>query len=372
MQALTRRRLLTAAAAGAVVTATGCSASTTCPPDPLLTRTMDELGSFTGWLRQHKVDGSLGEVGWPGDPAWQPLADQWLSTLRTSGLSAYLWAAAQWWPPDHPLAFYRAAQDSDALAVPGPQAETAERSRQAGTDLGVSVADGSFGTGHGDSETYCSETPGEYGTAYIYPSAESLRFLAARGYTKIRLTVMWERLQKDPGDGALVTAEVKRVRQVLRDAAAVNLRVLLDLHNFGRFAGWRNGRRQVWALGSSDLPKERLAQTWRRLVDAFSGEAGLWAYGLMNEPHDLPGGAKGWEDASRLAVDAIRAKDRSRPIHVDGYSWSAARSWSQDHPRPWLDVPGIVYSAHQYFDLDHSGAYRQSFSATQDELRKKC
>ena len=36
----------------------------------------------------------------------------------------------------------------------------------------------------------------------------------------------------------------------------------------------------------------------------------------MDEPHDLPGGAKGWEAASALAVAAIRKTDTRTPIYV--------------------------------------------------------
>ncbi|HEU4568075.1 MAG TPA: cellulase family glycosylhydrolase, partial [Marmoricola sp.] len=160
----------------------------------------------------------------------------------------------------------------------------------------------------------------------------------------------------------LDATEVGRVRTVLEDARRAGISVVLDLHNYGRYAGTGpDGRRQVWRLGDPQLPVRYLADVWGRLAGAFGGEPALTAYDVMNEPHDLPGGATAWEAASRIAVDAVRRVDRRRTVLVPGYEWSHAAGWSRTHPHPWVQAPGVVYEAHQYFDADGSGTYRQSY-----------
>jgi endoglucanase len=154
---------------------------------------------------------------------------------------------------------------------------------------------------------------------------------------------------------------------VLAQAAKSRLRVVLDLHNYGRFASPAG----VLTLGSPALPATDLADLWRRLARALGSSPALSGYGLMNEPHDLPGGAPAWERASQLTVAAVRAVDRTTPILVAGYSYSSAARWPSVHPRPWINPRSgpVLYEAHQYFDRDGSGTYRDSYQAENARAR---
>jgi hypothetical protein len=329
---------------------TACGGHSGCQ-DALTDRALTQLHGFTGWLHAHHVQGVVGEVGWPAGRGWQHVATSWYAAA--GDLDTYAWAGAEQWPTDYPLAVYRSSDPTRPgarLDVAGPQAPVVEHHGRR-----VDLADGSFGAG---TATYSAARPGAYGTAYRYPSRGSLLWLRHRGIRSVRVALEWERLQPTPG-GPLVAAEVQRLRQVL-DAG---LPVVLDLHSYGRFtaAGPR-----VLLLGSPQLPAERLADLWRRLAHAVAGSPSLAGYGLMNEPHDLPGGAAGWERASQLAVSAIRAVDRRTPVLVAGYSSSGAATWSRNHPRPWITGGGpLLYEAHQYFDRDGSGRYAAGWS---DEL----
>lgn len=365
---ITRRALLAAAGLTAVAS---CSAKSSCADDPVLQRALDQIGSFLGWLDEHHVEGMVGEVGWPNAEDWQSMASQWLGTLREHRVPATLWASALWWPADHALSVYRATPGSSALDLGGATARTAEQALRSGSRVGIALADGTFGASMGANSTYSAHSPGRYGVDYIYPTAASLRFLAKRGYRDVRLAVTWERLQRTLG-GGLDNTEVGRIRRVLDDAAAAGLRVELDLHNYGRYAGWADGRRQVWALGSPQLPAGRLADLWARAAGAFKDRPALASYGLMNEPHNLPGGAATWESASRIAIDALRAVDKQREIHVDGHAWSSARTWATEHPKPWLTQSGVVYSVHQYFDQDGTGTYSRSYAAERSAADQAC
>ncbi|MGN6246258.1 MAG: glycoside hydrolase family 5 protein [Motilibacteraceae bacterium] len=336
---------------------------------------MSDLADFTGWLHANDVRGVVGEVGWPGGtdaPRWNELAGRWFDQAQAGGVGVFVWGAAQSWSATYPLAVYRSG--ADGRLVPGPQAPLVEQqltrpqsaaaaSPADGADLsGVDLADGSFGADFSDSGSdYSAANPGRYGQDYTYPSSDFLARLAARGIRAVRLAVMWERLQPKLGQG-LDDTEVTRVRQVLEDAHKAGLSVVLDVHNYGRYAGnGSDGRRQVWRLGDPQLPVSALADLWSRLVGAFGREPALTAYDLMNEPHDLPGGARAWEAATRIAVDAIRRLDQRHSVLVPGYDWSHAADWAQTHPRPWVDAAGVVYEAHQYFDADRSGTYREPY-----------
>jgi hypothetical protein len=344
--------------------------SATCYADAVTARALTELEQFHGWLTANRATGTIGEVGWAGNrdtAAWNTLATTWLASARAKNLTAYAFAAAPWWPADHPLAFYRQRGSHAAPTVDtaGAQATTWEQALRQGLRGGVGLAEGSFGASVSDSGTYSAANPGVYGRAYTYPSAGTMAYLARRGVTSVRVAVMWERLQPTLR-GPLSGAEVDRLRQVLRSAQAAGVKVVLDLHNYGRYAGVdARGRRTVLVLGSAQLTKEHLADVWVKLARAVRGERGLGGYGLMNEPHDLPGGAPAWEAISRHAVTQLRAVDPATAVYAAGYSWSAISTWASKHPTAWLaNVPGpTVYEAHQYFDADRTGTYAASYPA---------
>ncbi|MCW2601441.1 MAG: endoglucanase [Frankiales bacterium] len=322
----------------------------------------------------------MGEVGWPDGPnakQWEAVASTWYDDAVSAGIGTYAWAAAEQWPPSYRLAIYRSHAPGAAgarLDLAGPQARLVTHyPSDDGTLRGVALADGSFGASLADNARYSSQHPGTYGADYRYPSAASLQYLHAQGVRSVRVAFQWERLQPHPS-GPLSQVELARLREVLTSAATAGLKVVLDLHNYGRFAGMGpDGRRRVLVLGSPQLPAAALADLWRRLAAGVSGAPALGGYGLMNEPHDLPGGARAWERASQLALVALRVVDRTTPVLVAGYASSGAASWASQHPQPWLPAAAgpVLYEAHQYFDHDGSGTYARSFAAEQAEATRQ-
>jgi hypothetical protein len=91
---------------------------------------------------------------------------------------------------------------------------------------------------------------------------------------------------------------------------------VLDVHNFARYIV-SGGAEQV--LGDGSLTQAQLVDLWTRLSTAFKTNPGIYAYGLMNEPHDLPpvagtfsgttrydwaSGVQGWTGDSATASNA--------------------------------------------------------------------
>jgi endoglucanase len=81
----------------------------------------------------------------------------------------------------------------------------------------------------------------------------------------------------------------------------------------------------------------------------------------MNEPHDS---ANLWKQTAQAGLDAIRQVDRNRLVLAPGDGWSGAWSWKHFNNDFLLDDPAgrILYEAHQYFDIDHTGTYKWGYA----------
>jgi endoglucanase len=245
-----------------------------------------------------------------------------------------------------------------AGSAPHGASVAAERPRR-----GISVAGGEFGTERAD---FSNRHPGVHGIDYRYNGPATFARLAEQGLHLFRIPLRWERLQPTLG-GPLDTRELSHLRASVRRAQNAGGEVIIDIHNFGRYVVEIAGLPYECAIGESvdgtiPVTAEHFADLWRRLAREFRAEPGIYAYGLMNEPHDQ----LEWRQTSQKAVTAIRAEgDRTR-ILVPGAGWSHTDTFEQcNGPKAWIDDPAnnILYEAHCYLDRDGSGKYRDSLSA---------
>jgi hypothetical protein len=335
------------------------------PSDALQQRTLRELSVFTDWLDRNGAVGFIGEVGWPNDESverWNELADLWYRAARQAGLGITAWAAGEQWGP-YELAVYQSSDD-EALDAPTASAIVVEQHRRAPALRGVNANGAEFGIGPnlgvGTGGEFSNRRPGIYDRDWRYPSEGTMRFLACREVDVIRLPFRWERIQPELGDG-LDTAELQRLRDTLDRAGHHGIEVIPTVMNYGAY--WMDdgaGRGERRPIGSADVTNGDFADLWSRLTTELSDHDSVAAWGLMNEPVDMPGGALEWERTSQAAVDAIRATGDGRPIMVPGYSWSTVDKFPDEHPAgPWIVDPAgrTVYEAHHYFDSRNSGEY---------------
>jgi endoglucanase len=226
------------------------------------------------------------------------------------------------------------ATDAGVQAQPQPAVEA---------QFGVNLAGAEFG----------STFPGTHGTDYIYPSDTQLDYYKSKNLTLIRLPFSWERVQHNL-NGPLDTTELARIDAVIAGADTRGMKIILDVHNYGRYNG------QI--IGSSSVPNSAFRDLWQKLAAHYKGQSAVWAYGLMNEPHSMQGG---WPAAAQAGVDGVRTSDMSKVILVSGDNWSGAWSWASHSADLWVTDPAnnVVYEAHQYFDKDGSGTYVQSYDA---------
>lgn len=225
-------------------------------------------------------------------------------------------------------------------AVASAADEIPPSSASPATMIGVNLAGAEFG-----------KVPGQHGRDYGYPGAASFDYFKARGLTLIRLPFKWERIQPALM-GPLDDAELKRLDATVALARERDMVLLLDLHNYGNYG--------KAALGTDALPNAALADVWKRLAEHFANERAVFAYGLMNEP---VGAKERWPAAAQAAIDAIRTVDTHHTISVCGGGFSGAHAWKRASAGFPLRDPAsnLVYEAHQYFDRDHSGAYKQGY-----------
>lgn len=209
---------------------------------------------------------------------------------------------------------------------------------------GVNISGGEFGE---------EQLPGVMNNDYIYPQiAEEYQYFSEKGVKVIRLPIRWERVQHSAFE-PLHGPDIDQIKDVLKVASKYDMKVIIDLHNFGRYYGH--------ALSIQEA--NQLADVWTKLAYTLRDEPGLYGYELMNEPHDLPGGSKAWAGIAQFVVTEIRKVDQKTLILIPGYEWQSARNWSKINP--YFPLSGldsnIAYSAHIYFDSNGSGRYEKSF-----------
>jgi endoglucanase len=248
---------------------------------------------------------------------------------------------------------------------------SAERTRPETLPLvGLSIAGPEFGAERAE---FSNANPGKPGIDYTYNRSETVSYFAEQGFTLFRLPMRWERLQPKISC-ALDPQEVQRVRTFLRWAQAHAGRVILDLHNYGRYRLKTTTGSVVECVidepidGRVLVSRNDFADFWRRIAIEFRDHPAIHSFGLMNEPHHM--GASDWKAISQAAVVAIRTTGNKSLLLVAGDDWSSAERWGQANgPKPWINDSArrIAYEAHCYFDHDSSGKYRLTYD---EELAK--
>lgn len=198
---------------------------------------------------------------------------------------------------------------------------------------------------------------GRFNVDYHYPTTEELDYWHSKGLNLIRLPFKWERLQREV-EGELSADELNYIKFLLREADKRDMKILLDMHNYGR----RNYAGEYRILGDSIQPRH-FGQAWAEIARELKDEPGLYGYGLCNEPHDMLPECP-WVGIAQVAIDSIRGVDRRTAIVVAGNTWSSAERWSdinQGLESLYDPSDNLIYEAHCYFDNDASGIYRKGY-----------
>lgn len=212
-----------------------------------------------------------------------------------------------------------------------------------------------------------SNFPGVYNTDYTYPQASDLDYWNEKGLKLVRFPFKWERLQYEL-NGELNRHDLDKMKDFVAAAAERGMVVMLDLHNYCR--RYMNGEHTI--IGTNGLTPEHLASFWKSLATEFKSFDNIYAYGLMNEPHDLDS-CTTWFEMAQLCIDSIRTVDMDTRIMVGGDSWCSAERWLEySDTLKYLKDPAdkLAFEAHVYFDADASGTYKRGYDEDSCYLEK--
>jgi aryl-phospho-beta-D-glucosidase BglC (GH1 family) len=206
--------------------------------------------------------------------------------------------------------------------------------------------------------------PGALYTDYIYPTRANFDYYRAKGFTVARFAFDWKRVQPTLGQ-PLDEAKMAELDRVLADATAAGIRVIPEPHNYARYRLGTAPNFTEALIGSPQVPYAAFRDFWQRFAARYKDNPAIYAYNLMNEPHDT-GGL--WVNAGAQAgVDGVRAAGSTQLILVPGDDWTGAHRWTPGSGSPNLSLAvtdpagNFMYEAHQYFDADNSGRYQQSY-----------
>ena len=167
--------------------------------------------------------------------------------------------------------------------------------------------------------------------------------IRAAGFATVRVPVRWSNKTGGAPGHAIDPAWLARVTEVVDQALAADLNVILNDHNFEDLHE------------RPDANRAKLAAIWRQVAAHFADRppARLW-FEIENEPHDA------LTNANLLAtlgpaLAAIRATNPDRPVVLGGENWSGIDSLATlELP----DDPQVYPTFHYYdpFDFTHQGA----------------
>lgn len=202
--------------------------------------------------------------------------------------------------------------------------------------------------------------PGSINTNYHFPSAADVKSYADFGFEIIRLAITWERLQ--PKLGQPFDADyLRRIHDFVDEASRQDIRVVIDVHNYGKYKGE--------LIGTEAVTNEDFEKLWYDLAEEFRQDQHV-LFGLMNEPNKQ--NAITWSVIAQDAVSAIREANATQTILVPATFYSSAARWlhkdgyySNGEALQKIEDPesNIVFEAHQYLDKYSTGTDSDCVSA---------
>ena len=240
---------------------------------------------------------------------------------------------------------------SPSTPVPTPSSSSPQTSSPHMSLVGVNLAGPAFAP---------QNVPGVLGTDFVYPTHAEVDYYASKGMNVFRLSFLMERLEHSQG-GALDSAELARIDDVVNYSASKGIKTILDPHNFGQ--AWGND------IGSSGTPASSLTGFWSKLAGHYAGNPNV-IFGVMNEPHNQS--AAQWEPIEQDSINAIRAAGTtSQEILAEGTGWDNAKDWNASSDNATaiaarLSDPNhnMAYEVHVYLDKGSGGTEAAAVSPT--------
>jgi endoglucanase len=146
-------------------------------------------------------------------------------------------------------------------------------------------------------------------------------FVQQSGLNAFRLPVGWQFLVNTVGGPLNATSFAtydKLVQGCLKSGAAV---CIVDVHNYARFDGK--------IIGQGGPANEVLVNLWTQLATKYAQESKI-AFGVMNEPHDIPN-IETWAETVQAVVTGIRnAGATKQMILMPGNNFTSAGAFIEN------------------------------------------
>lgn len=196
--------------------------------------------------------------------------------------------------------------------------------------IGVNRAGAEYGD---DWDGWTGQTYYEWPTTLV--RTNELDFYKSNGMNSVRLPISWERLQHTLG-GPLDSAYQTKMVEYVNDATSRGFKVVLDLHNYGRYAvgAYDSSGKQVstykkQVLGDGVLTFAHISDVWTKLSQLFSGNQAV-IFNIMNEQHDADPRLSSTDVFSgyQTVLNAIRATGAKNLVLFPNTRSSDTHHWS--------------------------------------------
>lgn len=243
-----------------------------------------------------------------------------------------------------------------ALAAPLEERQSSGKVKYAG----VNIAGFDFGC---STDGSCTQSAGPNASPYdIVTNGNAIpqmnHFVKDDKLNAFRLPVGWQYLVASPG-ATLTSANFAHydalVQGCLNSGASL---CIIDIHNYARWNGA--------IIGQGGPTNAQFANTWSQIAAKYKGESRI-AFGVMNEPHDIPD-IKAWAASVQAAVTAIRqAGATSQLILLPGNGYTSAGTFVSSGSADALNAvtnpdgskTNLIMDVHKYLDSDNSGTHTE-------------
>jgi len=208
---------------------------------------------------------------------------------------------------------------------------------------------------------------GACNTKNIYPPLTSLggsdgagqmqHFYRDDGLNIFRIPVAWQFLVSSPG-GTLISSNFQQYDQTIQACLATGATCVIDIHNYARWNGA--------IIGQGGPTDDQLASLWKQIATKYASQSKV-AFGIMNEPHDIPDIGK-WATTVQASVTAIRnAGAKTQMILLPGNNFTSAETYVsngslaalQKVKNPDGSTTNLIFDVHKYLDSDNSGTHTE-------------
>ncbi len=170
--------------------------------------------------------------------------------------------------------------------------------------------------------------------------------IAAKGFKTVRLPVRFSNHALTTAPYTIDATFMNRVEQVVDQARAAGLRVILDLHHYEDPQG------NIFTSPAAQAP--RFAGMWKQVAERFKNKDSMVWFELLNEPHDQ------LNHGNLLAVlqpalNEVRLTNPTRPVVIGGEFWSGIGSLA-NVPLPNDNYIVVTFHYYDPFNFTHGGA----------------